>query len=83
MRKQCSRYFSDTRSIQSVDNWLQAYWESERDSEEKEQAKKRDRILKRWAKLVNGLRIYYRLKDQYAIPAQNGSSANKAQVRAP
>ena len=56
---------------------IKAYWESERDAEEKEQIKKRDRVLKRWAKLVNGLRIYYRLKDQYAKPATSDAQTDQ------
>ncbi|KZV92249.1 Rad4-domain-containing protein [Exidia glandulosa HHB12029] len=45
---------------------LEAYWASVADSEEKERAKRRERVLKRWSRLVHGLRIRERLQKEYA-----------------
>lgn len=43
----------------------QAYEESAAAAEEREKAKRVDRALKRWAKLVNGLRVRRRLQAEY------------------
>jgi len=45
---------------------LEAYWETERDAEEKRRVKKHEQVLKRWTRLIHGLRIRDRLKKQYA-----------------
>ncbi|KAJ7464776.1 hypothetical protein B0H11DRAFT_2051338 [Mycena galericulata] len=44
---------------------LEAYWEAENDAAEKARAKRRDRVLKRWTRLVHGLRIRQSLQDEY------------------
>ncbi|KAJ7069421.1 hypothetical protein C8F01DRAFT_1207120 [Mycena amicta] len=44
---------------------LEAYWEAEQDAAEKARAKRRDRVLKRWIRLVHGLRIRQSLQDEY------------------
>lgn len=44
---------------------LAAYWESNAAAEERERAKREERALKRWAKLINGLRIRRRLRAEY------------------
>ncbi|KAK2465392.1 hypothetical protein APHAL10511_002746 [Amanita phalloides] len=43
----------------------QAYWESERAEAEKARAKREDQAIKRWIRLIQGLRIRQRLQDQY------------------
>ena len=43
----------------------QAYWESAAAAEERERAKKEERALKRWTKLINGLRVRARLQAEY------------------
>ncbi|GBE85109.1 Rad4-domain-containing protein [Sparassis crispa] len=45
---------------------LEAFWEAEQDAEEKRRAKREEQVLKRWTKLVQGLRIRQRLQEQYA-----------------
>ncbi|MBW0486928.1 hypothetical protein O181_026643 [Austropuccinia psidii MF-1] len=44
---------------------LDAYWTSEEALEEKELQKLQERCLKRWKKLIVGLRIKQRLRDEY------------------
>ncbi|KAJ6504689.1 hypothetical protein C8R47DRAFT_154867 [Mycena vitilis] len=57
---------------------LEAYWEAEHDAAEKARAKKRERVLKRWIRLVHGLRIRKSLQDEYkdrqpaAVPGELG-----------
>lgn len=46
--------------------FLEAYWEVTKDAEEKERLKKENRLLKQWAKFINGLRVKKRLQEQYA-----------------
>jgi len=43
----------------------QAFWEAEREAEEKARIKKEDRVLKQWTRLIHGLRIRQRLQEQY------------------
>lgn len=43
----------------------QAYWESAAAAGEKEKVKKEAKALKRWAKLINGLRVRARLQAEY------------------
>ncbi|EPQ51119.1 Rad4-domain-containing protein [Gloeophyllum trabeum ATCC 11539] len=54
---------------------LEAYWEMERDAEEKRKAKRHDQALKRWTRLIQGLKIRERLKKQYA---NRGAGSNTA-----
>ncbi|KAK7048704.1 hypothetical protein R3P38DRAFT_2870999 [Favolaschia claudopus] len=44
---------------------LEAYWEAQHDAAEKARAKKREQVLKRWQRLVHGLRIRRDLQDEY------------------
>ncbi|KAJ7256831.1 hypothetical protein B0H12DRAFT_1202006 [Mycena haematopus] len=44
---------------------LEAYWEAENDAAQKAQAKKREQVLKRWTRLVHGLRIRQSLQEEY------------------
>ncbi|KAJ7156095.1 hypothetical protein C8R43DRAFT_1234922 [Mycena crocata] len=44
---------------------LEAYWEAENDAAEKARAKRRERVLKRWTRLVHGLQIRQSLKEEY------------------
>ncbi|KAJ7741359.1 hypothetical protein B0H16DRAFT_1565520 [Mycena metata] len=44
---------------------LEAYWEAEKDAAEKARAKKRERVLKRWTRLVHGLRIRQSFQEEY------------------
>ncbi|KAG5646006.1 hypothetical protein DXG03_004608 [Asterophora parasitica] len=43
-----------------------AYWEAEQDAEAKARAKREERVIKQWTRLVQGLRIRQRLQEQYA-----------------
>jgi xeroderma pigmentosum group C-complementing protein len=45
---------------------LQAYWEAEQEAAKRESEKRHDRVIKRWTRLVQGLRIRQRLQAQYA-----------------
>ena len=51
--------------LSSSDQALKVYWESAAAAEEKAVAKKEERALKRWGKLVNGLRVRARLQAEY------------------
>ncbi|KAH9931640.1 Rad4-domain-containing protein [Epithele typhae] len=67
---------------------LEAYWETEKAAEAKRRAKKQEQILKRWTKLVHGLRIRQRLIEQYAdrtptSPAAGGDDKRIRRGRAP
>ncbi|KAF8587586.1 Rad4-domain-containing protein [Ramaria rubella] len=53
-------------AVENESALLEAYWESAQDAEEKEQIKREERVLKRWTRLVQGLRIRKRLQEQYA-----------------
>ncbi|EIW67502.1 hypothetical protein TREMEDRAFT_33288, partial [Tremella mesenterica DSM 1558] len=44
---------------------LEAYWESEAAAMERSRVKAEDRALKRWKKLINGLRVKRRLQEEY------------------
>ncbi|KAI0373881.1 Rad4-domain-containing protein [Pilatotrama ljubarskyi] len=54
---------------------LEAYWEAEQDAEAKRRAKRQEQVIKRWTKLVQGLRIRQRLLEQYADCADDASGA--------
>ncbi|KAI9058217.1 Rad4-domain-containing protein [Trametes sanguinea] len=45
---------------------IEAYWEAEQHAEAKRQAKRQEQVIKRWTKLIQGLRIRQRLQKQYA-----------------
>ncbi|KAL7420524.1 hypothetical protein Q5752_004474 [Cryptotrichosporon argae] len=44
---------------------MAAYWESTAAAQERERVRREERALKRWAKLVNGLRVRRRLRAEY------------------
>jgi len=44
---------------------LDAYWKSAAAAEEKEKARRETQALKRWAKLINGMRVRKRLQAEY------------------
>ncbi|KAG9004889.1 hypothetical protein FRB94_001982 [Tulasnella sp. JGI-2019a] len=46
---------------------FQAYWETAQANEEKERQKKQDRVVKRWQKLIHGLRVRERLMKEYSV----------------
>jgi xeroderma pigmentosum group C-complementing protein len=50
---------------------LEAYWEAEREAEEKAKTKKFDQAVKRWTRLMHGLLIRERLQKQYASNGQS------------
>ncbi|KAL4250566.1 transglutaminase-like superfamily protein [Abortiporus biennis] len=56
---------------------LEAFWESEKEAEEKRRAKRHEHVIKRWTRLIHGLRIRQRLQEQYA-----SKDANAAETRA-
>ncbi|KAA1469725.1 Rad4-domain-containing protein [Dentipellis sp. KUC8613] len=56
---------------------LEAYWEAEHDAAQKEQAKRQQNAIKRWTRLVQGLRIRQRLQEQYASSGQPSHAAGK------
>lgn len=49
---------------------LQAYWEAEQDAEEKARIKREERVIKRWTRLIHGLRVRKRLQEQYATTSE-------------
>ncbi|WVF68799.1 hypothetical protein IAT40_003571 [Kwoniella sp. CBS 6097] len=55
---------------------MDAYAESAAAAEEKERLKKEERALKRWAKLINGLRVRLRLQAEYGT----GEELNEASL---
>ncbi|KAH9053373.1 hypothetical protein EDB87DRAFT_1651420 [Lactarius vividus] len=52
-------------SAENEDTVREAYWETEHAAAQKEQEKRHQAVLKRWAKLVRGLRIRQRMREQY------------------
>ncbi|TFK63043.1 Rad4-domain-containing protein [Pluteus cervinus] len=58
---------------------LEAYWEAQQDAEEKARIKREERVIKRWTRLIHGLRVRKRLQEQYARPENDqpaGPSTN-------
>lgn len=53
-------------------NLPKAYWEAEEEAAKKAKRKLEERVLKRWTRLVHGLRIRQRLQEQYAKEPQSG-----------
>ncbi|KAJ7160117.1 hypothetical protein C8R46DRAFT_363273 [Mycena filopes] len=52
-------------AAENEDAVLEAYWEAEKEAADKARAKKRERVLKRWIRLVHGLRIRQSLQEEY------------------
>ncbi len=61
-----SDFYRVCRRIFGLRMALQAYWEAEQEAEAKRRAKRQEQVIKRWTKLVHGLRIRQRLLEQYA-----------------
>ncbi|KAF8628657.1 hypothetical protein AX15_003788 [Amanita polypyramis BW_CC] len=60
---------------------LEAYWESKKAAEVKARAKREDQAIKRWMRLIQGLRIRQRLLDQYTNkPAESEGQPEKRGV---
>ncbi|KAI0700351.1 hypothetical protein C8T65DRAFT_742081 [Cerioporus squamosus] len=59
---------------------LEAYWEAEQVADAKRRAKRQEQVIKRWTKLVQGLRIRQRLVEQYAdrAPAEDAQAQSDA-----
>ena len=53
----------------------QAYWEAEHAAAQKEQEKRHQAVLKRWTKLVHGLRIRQRMHEQYGTAVGAAAAA--------
>ena len=49
-----------------------AYWEAEKEAARKAEAKRNERVIKHWTRLIQGLRIRQRLKEQYSSGPGNG-----------
>ncbi|KAF8885705.1 hypothetical protein CPB84DRAFT_1788199 [Gymnopilus junonius] len=60
---------------------LEAYWEAEREAEEKARLKKEDRVLKHWTRLIQGLRIRQRLQEQYSNKAKPEKETHSVKAR--
>ena len=73
-------YSSDKES--SLIDYMQAYWETERDAEERERKKRMDRVIKRWTRLIQGLRLRQRLQEQYGGSHASGELPNAVQHEA-
>ncbi|KAJ7575142.1 hypothetical protein C8J56DRAFT_1017213 [Mycena floridula] len=58
---------------------LEAYIEAEQEAQEAAQAKREERALKRWTKLIHGLRVRQRLLEQYAGNSDQQASTDRAE----
>ena len=45
---------------------IKAYWAAEHEAEMKRRTKRQEQVIKRWQRLIQGLRIRQRLQEQYA-----------------
>ncbi|TFK87491.1 Rad4-domain-containing protein [Polyporus arcularius HHB13444] len=61
---------------------LEAYWEAEQEADAKRRAKRQEQVIKRWTKLVQGLRIRQRLVEQYADRVPPGDAQAQSDVAA-
>jgi xeroderma pigmentosum group C-complementing protein len=57
---------------------VKAFWETEQVAAQKEQEKRRQAVLKRWTKLVHGLRIRQRMREEYGAPTERGGTSTLA-----
>jgi len=60
---------------------IKAYWEVEHAAAQKEQEKRQQAVLKRWTKLVQGLRIHQRIREQYGAHGSGALGARNAGSR--
>ncbi|KAF8467598.1 Rad4-domain-containing protein [Russula ochroleuca] len=61
---------------------LEAYWEAEHAAAQKEQEKRQQAVLNRWTKLVHGLRIRQRMREQYGGGAHGSGTSGLGDVGA-
>lgn len=54
---------------------FKAYWETAQAAEEKERQKQQERVVKRWQKLIHGLRVRERLMKEYSVGVPSGTTA--------
>ncbi|KAI0322385.1 Rad4-domain-containing protein [Amylostereum chailletii] len=59
---------------------LEAYWEAEHSAAQKEHEKRQQAVIRRWTRLVQGLRLRKRLQEQYAPDGPGGSSTSNIVV---
>ncbi|KAI0248652.1 hypothetical protein BJV78DRAFT_1131036 [Lactifluus subvellereus] len=59
-------------AAENEDIILEAYWEAEHVAAQKEQEKRQQAALKRWTKLVHGLRIRQRMREEYGASVGGG-----------
>lgn len=62
---------------------LEAYWESEQAAAEKEAEKRRAAVIKRWTRLVQGLRMRERLLAQYGTKPNDAEESGSGVVAKP
>ncbi|KAK0187785.1 hypothetical protein F5146DRAFT_1060756 [Armillaria mellea] len=62
---------------------LDAYWESEQDAQEKARVKREEKAIKRWTRLIHGLRIRQRLQEQYAGRGEEDKPTEKDEEKQP
>ena len=61
-----TKFFGHLIFLYEFINYIcKAYWEAEKDAVQKEETKRKERVIKRWVKLIHGLRIRQRLRAQY------------------
>lgn len=56
---------------------LKAYWAAEQEAEKKRRTKREEQVIKRWQRLIQGLRIRQRLQEQYADRSEPQSRTTK------
>ncbi|EKM51642.1 uncharacterized protein PHACADRAFT_177064 [Phanerochaete carnosa HHB-10118-sp] len=55
---------------------LEAYWEAEQEAEKKRRTKEQEQVIKRWQRLIQGLRVRQRVQEQYAGPGEPRHAAS-------
>lgn len=65
-------------AAENEDTILEASWEAEHAAAEKEQEKRQQAVLKRWTKLVQGLRIRQRMREEYGAQGAGTPSLRDA-----
>ncbi|KAI0345889.1 Rad4-domain-containing protein [Trametopsis cervina] len=55
-------------AAENEETLLEAFWAAEQEAEEKRRTKRQEQVIKRWQRLVQGLRIRQRLQAQYSGP---------------
>ncbi|KAG7445688.1 Rad4-domain-containing protein [Guyanagaster necrorhizus] len=62
---------------------LDAYWETEQDAQEKARVKREEKAIKRWTRLIHGLRIRQRLQEQYAGRGEDKATEKEDEEKQP